>query len=670
MKTKLWGRVVIRMVVALVGCAAEARAAGDPARTRELVAVVGKGDAALHEKARACQELAIVGTVEAVPVLAGLLGSDPLAHYAREALEAMGTAEADAALRDALGKTRGKFLVGVVNSLGMRRDAVAVPALSSLVSNPEAQVARSALLALARIDTADAHAVVRATLETGDAARRESAAEASLLIADALLLRRETARAAEWFERVRGVRVSEKSALSALRGVLLARGVGGVQQLIETLRSGSAPQRAVGLRALRDLEGSEVVTALAEALPTFPADVQALAIDALVDRGDARVVMLVEGLASADDSRVRMAALRALGKIGRESSVGLLLRAMEREEGGAELEMVRRSLAQIGAANADGEILRALATARTPIRVALLGVLGERGARPAMPALLQAAREPEPLVARAALRALGLVARPSDLPQLIALTLELTEDDARMLADRAIHAAAMKILEPEKRAEPLLVALSEAGDAAKRAALLRPLGAVVRAMGGDAAARAAVIALLQDPDAGVRAAAVKCLADWPDTSPASALLAVATESRNEVEREVAFDAVARMAGKMAAGAETERAEALAMLTRLNGAVKTNAERMQILSALGNVRRIEAYRLLEPYLELPAVKTEAALAVVQIAPALLAGRDGAEVRAMVQRIAETAEDADVKAKARRVLQGGGAPAAAKKGKKKE
>lgn len=81
-----------------------------------------------------------------------------------------------------------------------------------------------------------------------------------------------------------------------------------------------------------------------------------------------------------------------------------------------------------------------------------------------------------------------------------------------------------------------------------------------------------------------------------------------------------------------------------------------------------MRRIEAFEMLVPMLEVAAVRTEAALAIVQIAPALLGGGQAAKVKTVLQRIADTERDADVKARAARLLRGG-PPEAAKKGKKK-
>src|SRR5436305_1951267 len=97
-------------------------ARADPAK---LVAVL-TSDATPGAKADACRRLAVVGTRDAVPALAALLGDDKLAHMARYALEPIPDPSVDAALREALGKLQGRPLVGVIGSIGVRRDASAV----------------------------------------------------------------------------------------------------------------------------------------------------------------------------------------------------------------------------------------------------------------------------------------------------------------------------------------------------------------------------------------------------------------------------------------------------------------------------------------------------------------------------------------------------------------
>lgn len=117
----------------------------------DLVAILGDSDATEFAKAKACQRLALVGDDAAVPALAGLLGDARLSHYARTALEPMPPGAADQALRDALRKLEGSLLVGVINSIGVRRDPMALTALAELRHGDDQAVTQAATAAINRI---------------------------------------------------------------------------------------------------------------------------------------------------------------------------------------------------------------------------------------------------------------------------------------------------------------------------------------------------------------------------------------------------------------------------------------------------------------------------------------------------------------------------------------
>ena len=93
-----------------------------PSATQEqeakFIAVLKSDDAPLKDKVDACRELAIIGTKNAVPTLAALLGDEKLSHMARYGLETIPDPSVDEALRDALGKLKGRPLVGVIGSVG------------------------------------------------------------------------------------------------------------------------------------------------------------------------------------------------------------------------------------------------------------------------------------------------------------------------------------------------------------------------------------------------------------------------------------------------------------------------------------------------------------------------------------------------------------------------
>jgi len=117
-----------------------------------------KSDATPAAKQFVCRELSIIGTEQCVPVLAEMLtaksASDQQpqpADMARYALERIPSPAVDAALREALPKTTGKVKVGIINSLGERRDAKAAAALVKLIGDSDEMVACAAAAALGKI---------------------------------------------------------------------------------------------------------------------------------------------------------------------------------------------------------------------------------------------------------------------------------------------------------------------------------------------------------------------------------------------------------------------------------------------------------------------------------------------------------------------------------------
>ena len=154
------------------------------AETTEAAALaVLASEAGLHEKARACQQLAVLGGPAAVPALAELLDKENLADYARSGLEAIKEPVAGEALRKALPRLEGRLLAGVVNSLGVRRETAAVADLQKLALDPKRGVAPEALASLGMIGTIEAAKTLRTVLAKGPAELRIPAAHATLAAA-------------------------------------------------------------------------------------------------------------------------------------------------------------------------------------------------------------------------------------------------------------------------------------------------------------------------------------------------------------------------------------------------------------------------------------------------------------------------------------------------------
>ena len=131
-----------------------------------------KSDAPRKAKADACRELAHIGTRASIGPLASLLCDEQLSHMARYGLEPIPDPAVDTALRDAAGKAKGRQLVGIIGSLGVRRDHNAVALLTRHLGDSDAEVVQASARSLGRIGTLDASKALESALpKTAEANR-------------------------------------------------------------------------------------------------------------------------------------------------------------------------------------------------------------------------------------------------------------------------------------------------------------------------------------------------------------------------------------------------------------------------------------------------------------------------------------------------------------------
>jgi hypothetical protein len=194
----------------------------DSMSSTELAAVLRNSRASTFEKAKACQRLASVGTKEAVPAMAALLPDAQLSHYARYGLEPNPDASADDALREALPKVRGKLLVGVINSIGTRKDPKAAPALARLLADSDSEVAQAAAAALGKISGPESTKALQRALGRTQGPMRMAIAGACLVCAEGLLARGDRAQAFAVYNTLTAPDVPKPVRLAAMRGIIAA----------------------------------------------------------------------------------------------------------------------------------------------------------------------------------------------------------------------------------------------------------------------------------------------------------------------------------------------------------------------------------------------------------------------------------------------------------------
>jgi len=623
-------RRAVPTMAAALACAAffatAGRALEQPPPERDPLEIL-RGEAPEAERALACKRLAVQGTAAAVPDLAKLLDNPRLASWARIPLEAIPGPEADAALREAVARLEGRLLVGAINSLGVRRDAGAVPLLASRLAAAEAEVAGAAAGALGRIGTPPAAAALVEALAAAGAApaNRDAVAQACIECAEKRVLADDAAGAVALFEAVRRADVSEQRLAEASRGAILVRGSAGIPLLVELLRSPARRLFNIGLFTARELGGSpgRVEPLASEVDRILVGEIAArreagdplrgaLLIAAVADRGGggssaAAVRQALVDSARAGPPAMRLAAVAALGRVGDAAVVGPLLEvAVDPHLTAA----VRSALAAAADPAIDAEIRRRLAGADAVLLPTLVGLVGDRR--------IEALAEVVPLLdhddAAVRLAALGSLGATVDLANLDVLIRTVGRPPSgravageREAAVKALTAASVRMEDREACAAKLAAAAAAAAGP-ERLVLFDTLGEVGGTRALEALAAAAV-----SRDEAEQDAATRLLGKWMTADAAPVLLGLSQPDAPPKYRTRALRGYLRIARQFV----LPDADRAAMCRRALAAATDEVDRKAVLEILKRYPSAAALEVAREAAKVAGLEAEAAAVAREI-----------------------------------------------------
>jgi HEAT repeat protein len=185
-----------------------------------LVLILTDAGSSEFQKAKACQRVGELGAKEAVPALAALLGHEQLSTYARYGLEPIADASAGEALRAGLAKLKGNLLIGVINSIGKRRDAESAPALAKMIYGADADVARAAASALGNVGSVSSMKQLQAAFSKTEGRTRMAVADAALVCAERLLAAGERDQALTLYASLSAAGMPKPARLAAMAGII------------------------------------------------------------------------------------------------------------------------------------------------------------------------------------------------------------------------------------------------------------------------------------------------------------------------------------------------------------------------------------------------------------------------------------------------------------------
>jgi HEAT repeat protein len=550
------------------------KAHGSAAQTRDIeqrfIALL-KSDASLAGKDFVCKQLSVMGSDASVPALSALLVEPKTSEMARFALERIPGQATDRALREALARTSDKSRIGIVNSLGRRRDAASVSALRPLALGPDQAIAAAALFALGEI--ADP-AALQVLAEAGGKASGDlkvTAAQADLKAAQHLAASGKQAEALAIYQKLYAAGEPSVIRAGALHGMAVAGGAQSTTTLLEALHGSDARLQAVAIHELAPTSARR----LAVEMPKLNESGQVRVLGMLAERGDTSALPTFTAALQGSSQPVRLAALEGIMRVGNASMVATLA-GIAAGSNAEEQAAARASLAGIRGKDVDQAVVDAIAGAEPKVRLELIRAAGQRCAAAASPVLIKMARDADSDVRRESLRALHDTASASDVPGLVALVAGPVQPGDRTEAVRSL-AAVLRRSDPS-RIQDVIAAYTPASDLETRAALMQVMG-----QSGNAQALPVLRTALGDQNPEVKRAAILALSDWSDDTPVPDLLASARTTSTPAHQALALRGVVRLVGLP--GSRRTPLETVKVLADVLSLAKQADEKRAVLSLL-------------------------------------------------------------------------------------
>jgi HEAT repeat protein len=577
-----------------------------------------QSDHSLPEKDEACVRLKWIGTARSVPILAELLTDPELSQSARCALESMPGPEAGSALRQALAKMSGSNAVGIVNSLGVRRETAAVPDLAKLLTSPNVELAVAAAEALGKTGGTQALQTLQgAWNKSGAGAVHDAQSDGLLACGNQLLTNGELGAASKIFQALHDHEKSGSVRLAAFRGLILTSEKRGLTLMVKAIAGPDGPEQGAALQLASKVGGPATTKALANLLTKEPVPMQIALLQALDQRGDRSAAPFVAEMLENTNLDVRMAALAALGDLG-DGKVALRLAQRAAAATGAEKAAARQALVDLRRGPVTESLLKPLAGVPPDVQTELIRALGDRGDTSAAPKMLELARSDNDSLRSAALQGLVLLAGPEQIPDMVELVVKATNNDARSEAADALNSACQHIESRKERIDAATLAQAvQTGPLEARLALLGVCSGV-----SDPRVRDVLRAAASEADPRLRTAALRALCESQDEELLPDILKTACGAKEENFRMLGIRGCVRLITQEQA-APLPASQKLDVLKVILDSPLDTEEKRLVLSGLASITNLQALDMAASMLDDAGVKIEAADATVQIARAISA-----------------------------------------------
>ncbi|MGC8887154.1 MAG: HEAT repeat domain-containing protein [Verrucomicrobiia bacterium] len=639
-------RIIVGLALICPGICAEVNKKGEQKKLLDII----QTSTNLHEKVVACKRLAVIGDQESIPALSKLLEDPQMHHMARFALEPNPSPLVDEVFRSALGKLQGKLLIGVINSIGVRRDAAATPQLVNLLKSSEPEVAGAAGAALGRIGTPEAAKALKKAISSAQGALKEDLVCSAILCGERLYSSGKNSDAVQLLDFVRNSDIPRHLKMAATRGAILARGDDGLSLLIDQLKSDDDGMFAVGLRVAREFNSPKTTSALIDLYSKIAASSKqnvyrlSALLEAIGDRKDPAVAPLAIKVLTDDRTlpTLQLSAIKVISKIGDESAVPALLKVAAKGNTDA-AKAAYNCLITIGGKDAESAIANAIKIGGDEEKIVAIKIASERNIQSAIPVLLISANSQNKTIRMAAITAVGAIGEQSHLKDMIDILVRSTDKEELNAAESAVSAICDRSTNKDAAANILIDRYSNATTDAKCS--------ILRLLVQTPSDKALQIVKqgLSDPNSAVSETAARSLSQWQSVNGLKDMIELASTTKNPTIKVLALRGFVRLIDQGEIAAE-QRSEYLRKAMTL---AERDDEKRLVLAAAGNCPTIDSLKLATEFIANQSLKDEAAAAIISVSQKIVSKHPD-EVKDAIQKILNEKFDQLTHKKAQEIL----------------
>ncbi|MGL6194231.1 MAG: hypothetical protein ACRC2T_05355, partial [Thermoguttaceae bacterium] len=494
-----------------------------------------------YVKMLASKRLAVYGTEKSVPVLVPMLAAGDMGMYARFAMEPMPNKAVDAAFREATKTLKGQNLVGLLSSIGVRRDTEAVPFLKPLLESEDEAVVKATYGAFGYIGTPECAEILTAALKTlsPESTYEKAICDAACNCAEHLAKAGKLDVALDLYDTVIDADVRPFHKEGAIYNRILVQGDKGLNDLVKYLKSEDKGIFEAALQTVRLLPSENTYQKVKELIPNLPEDRSGLVFEALAGIKDktTRKAVLADANAAIQSktqpSEVYLVSvMNALGALDGPGAVPGLLHGVHTNNGeGPVAEAAFRALIFMKDKGVDEEIAKKVAESGDKLDSVTIRLAKERRIAGITPQLLKIVEEKDSPLRTEAIDALGETATLNELAAVANLLTSVTKEEEKKQILIALSAICSRM--PQKEGFDTVLDISEKN--ANRDVRFAMIDLLKTIGGKDAVDATLKMALGNRADLADKATQVLGTWDSPDTMEeiAAALLKVAKESKEE-----------------------------------------------------------------------------------------------------------------------------------------